>query len=106
MQPFLQVTTTADSAALAERIADTLVSERLAACAQVVGPIRSTYRWRGQVERADEWYCHLKTTADRWDAVLARIHALHSYETPEIIAVPIVAGAAPYLAWVAQEVAP
>jgi periplasmic divalent cation tolerance protein len=104
MGPYLHVTTAVDSAAAAERIASALVDERLVACAQVVGPVRSTYRWRGTVERADEWLCHLKTTADRWPDVEARVRALHSYETPEIVAVPIVAGSAAYLAWIDAEV--
>jgi periplasmic divalent cation tolerance protein len=104
MGPYLHVTTAVDSAAAAERIAAALVEERLAACAQVVGPVRSTYRWRGAVERADEWLCQLKTTAERWPDVEARVRTLHSYETPEIVAVPIVAGSPAYLAWIDAEV--
>ena len=60
-----QVTTTLPDRAAAERLAATLVEERWAACAQVVGPVESTYRWQGEVERATEWYCHLKTTLAR-----------------------------------------
>ncbi len=104
MGSYLHVTTAVDSAAAAERMAAVLVEERLVACVQVVGPVRSTYRWRGAVERANEWLCHLKTTAERWPDVEARVRALHSYETPEIVALPIVAGSAPYLAWIDAEV--
>ena len=78
------------------------MEERLAACAQVAGPIQSTYRWQGGVETAEEWYCHLKTAADRAPALIARIRGLHPYDIPEIIAVPIVAGDPEYLRWVGE----
>jgi len=81
------------------------VEERLAACAQVSGPLASTYRWEGTVERATEWYCHLKTTVDRLPALESRIRELHPYEVPEIIAVPIVQGNAAYLDWIRDSVA-
>jgi periplasmic divalent cation tolerance protein len=99
-----QVTTTLPDQATAERLASVLVEERLAACAQVHGPISSTYRWQGATERATEWYCHLKTTAARLAALQARIGELHPYEVPEIIAVPIYDGNADYLSWVAESV--
>jgi periplasmic divalent cation tolerance protein len=95
-----QVTTTVATQADAERIAAALVDERLAACVQVAGPIASTYRWRGAVERSAEWYCHCKTTRARYPALEARIRALHPYETPEIIALPIVAALPAYLDWI------
>ena len=68
-----QVTTTVATQADAERIAAALVEERLAACVQVAGPIISTYRWQGAVERATEWYCHCKTTRARYPALEARL---------------------------------
>ena len=80
------------------------MEERLAACAQVSGPLTSTYRWEGQVERASEWYCHLKTTLDRLPALESRLRELHPYEVPEIIAVPIVQGNADYLEWIRDSV--
>ena len=98
------VTTTWPSDADAERAAEAAVVERLAACAQVQGPIRSVFRWEGKLDRATEWYCHLKTTAERYPALEARLRALHPYEVPEIVAVPVVAGSAPYLAWVREQV--
>src|SRR5688500_5362169 len=67
-----QVTTTLPDSAAAERLALLLVEERLAACAQVLGPVSSTYRWQGATERASECYCHLKTTLDRFPALEAR----------------------------------
>jgi periplasmic divalent cation tolerance protein len=95
-----QVTTAIDSREAAERLAALLVEERLAACAQVIGPVTSVYRWEGRVERATEWLCLLKTTAGRLPALVARIRAEHPYQVPEIVAVPIVAGDPAYLAWI------
>lgn len=102
---FIQVITTIDSEAGAAKIADGLVGGRLAACVQVAGPIRSTYRWRGQVEQATEWQCLIKTRRALYAQVERTIRALHPYETPEIIAVPLLAGGADYLGWIAQETA-
>jgi periplasmic divalent cation tolerance protein len=99
-----QVTTTLPDRALAERLAAQLVQERLAACAQVLGPVASTYRWEGAVETAEEWYCHLKTTLERVPALRLRIVALHPYEVPEIIALPIVDGEPAYLRWIQESV--
>jgi periplasmic divalent cation tolerance protein len=100
-----QVTTTLPDRDTANRIGRRLVEERLAACAQVVGPVSSVYWWQGEVETAGEWYCHLKTSAGRVPALVARIRELHPYETPEIIAVPVSEGDAAYLKWIAESVA-
>ena len=100
-----QVTTTLPDRAAAERMAGVMVEEGLAACAQVAGPIESTYRWEGKVDRATEWYCHLKTTLARAPALRVRLRELHPYDTPEIIAVPIVDGDPDYLRWIAASVA-
>lgn len=99
----VQVTVTAASQEEAERLAEDAVARRLAACAQVQGPIVSTYRWEGRIEHAAEWYCHLKTTRARAAAITARVRELHSYRNPEIIALPIVEGSAEYLRWIASE---
>jgi periplasmic divalent cation tolerance protein len=101
-----QVSTTWPDRTSADRAATTLVSERLAACAQVLGPVRSTYRWKGSIEEAEEWYCHLKTTAERLPKLRQRIRELHRYEVPEIIALPIVDGDEEYLEWIRAEVRP
>jgi len=95
----LQVLTAAGSEEEAERISAALLEQRLAACVQVVGPIASRYRWQGAVETAREWICLVKTSAARYPEVEAAIRELHSYEEPEIVATPIVAGSAGYLAW-------
>lgn len=99
----LQVTTTVASRADADRLAHDLVEARLAACVQVLGPVRSTYRWRGAVESADEWMCLVKTTDERYAELAGRVRELHGYETPEITAVPIGPGDADYLAWIDAE---
>lgn len=99
-----QVTTTLPDQAAAERVAACVVEARLAACAQVLGPVSSTYRWHGVVERTTEWYCQLKTTTDRAEALQARIRELHPYEVPEIVAVPILQGNPDYLRWIEESV--
>jgi periplasmic divalent cation tolerance protein len=100
----IQVLTTAGSEEEAERIAADLLEARLAACVQVLGPILSRYRWRGDVERATEWQCLAKTEAALYPAVEEAIRAAHSYEEPEILAIPILTGSAGYLAWIAENV--
>jgi periplasmic divalent cation tolerance protein len=90
----------------ANRIADALVGERLAACVNILGSVRSVYRWQGQVERADEVALIAKTTAALFDSLAARVRALHSYDMPAIVAWPIVAGEAAYLDWIAAETGP
>jgi periplasmic divalent cation tolerance protein len=99
-----QVTTTLPSEAAAQQVAAKLVEERLAACGQVMGPISSTYRWKGSLEQAAEWYCNLKTTKRRLPALTKRIRELHPYELPEIVAIPIQHGDAAYLQWIEAEV--
>jgi periplasmic divalent cation tolerance protein len=102
---YLQVLTTAGSEEEAERISDALVERRLAACVQVLGPIASRYRWRGEVETAREWICLAKTEAARYPALEAAIREAHSYEEPEIVATPIVAGSQGYLDWIGESLA-
>ena len=101
-----QVTTTAPSAEEAERLGRLAVEQRLAACAQVAGPISSTYWWRGELTSAEEWLCTLKTTGGHLDALFTALRAAHPYEVPEIVATAIAGGDADYLAWVDAEVQP
>jgi periplasmic divalent cation tolerance protein len=103
---YVQVLTTTGSAEEAQRISEVLVERRLAACVQVLGPILSRYRWQGVVEEAEEWQCLAKTEAARYGEVEAAIREVHSYEEPEIVATPIVAGSTGYLDWVSAEVRP
>src|ERR1043165_8869468 len=100
MTEFVQVLTTAGSEEEAGRIGELLVERRLAACVQIVGPITSRYRWQGAVEVEREWQCLVKTTRAAYEQVEAAIREVHSYDEPEIIATPIVAGSAGYLAWI------
>ncbi|MEX0972027.1 MAG: divalent-cation tolerance protein CutA [Solirubrobacterales bacterium] len=102
MPDYIQVQTSAGSEREAERISTALVERRLAACVQVSGPVSSRYRWQGEVEHEHEWLCLAKTAAGRYDEIEAAIHELHSYEEPEIVATPIVAGSTAYLAWLNQ----
>jgi len=103
MPDYIQVVTTTERRENAERIARALVEERLAACVQVTGPITSTYRWHGQIETAQEWQCWAKSRRDLYDQIEQTIRRLHPYEVPEILAMPILAGSAPYLAWLKEE---
>ncbi|WP_433468352.1 divalent-cation tolerance protein CutA [Spirillospora sp. CA-128828] len=103
---YVQVTTTTDSRAEAAELARSAVAERLAACAQLVGPIASTYWWEGEIESAEEWMVLFKTSADRFDELASLITEGHSYDTPEIIATPVVAGSMDYLAWVTEQTEP
>jgi len=100
MGEYLQVSTTTSSQEEARRIAVSLLERRLAACVQVLGPIESHYRWQGEVAEETEWLCLAKTEASRFAEVEAAIEELHSYEEPELIATPIVAGSSGYLAWI------
>jgi periplasmic divalent cation tolerance protein len=88
----------------ADRIAQALVGERLAACVNVVPGLVSVYRWKGAVEREEELLLLIKTRADKVDALGARLRALHPYELPEMIVLPIAGGHAAYLEWIADNV--
>jgi periplasmic divalent cation tolerance protein len=99
------ILTTASTQEEAARIAEALVTEKLAACVQTA-PIESWYRWDGKIERAAEIRLHIKTSEHCADAVEQRIAALHSYELPELVCIPIAGGSPDYLAWIAQSVGP
>jgi periplasmic divalent cation tolerance protein len=101
----MQVLTTIDGRDAADSLAERLVDGRMAACVQVIGPIRSVYRWRGALARAEEWLCVAKTTRRRFADLERSIREGHPYDVPEITALPVVAGGADYLAWVAAETA-
>lgn len=103
MTGIVSVYATFASAAEAERIASTVVGERLAACANILGSCRSIYRWQGKVEQADEVAAIFKARAEQAEALLARIAELHSYELPCITVWPIAATLPAYAQWVAEE---
>jgi periplasmic divalent cation tolerance protein len=96
------ITTAVERREDAERIAEALLAGQLAACVQIA-PVASRYRWRGAIERADEWLCTIKTRAALFEAIERAIRAVHPYEVPELIATPVVRGGADYLAWIASE---
>jgi len=89
--------------AVADRLADSLIAQRLAACVNILAPCRSVYRWKGAVQHGEEHPMLIKTTAERYPALEAAIRAMHPYELPEIIAVRIELGLPGYLAWVEAE---
>jgi periplasmic divalent cation tolerance protein len=99
MNGFIQVMTTVETKEQAQSIARYLVEEKLAACVQITGATFSTYRWAGKIETAREYLCLIKTREDLFARVESAIKKLHSYETPEIIAVPIENGSKEYLKW-------
>lgn len=98
------VLTTIGAETDAGAIARTLVDERLAACVNVLPPMRSTYRWKGAVEQEREQQLIIKTTADRVDALEARLRELHPYEVPEFLVLRVSDGSEPYLRWVQESV--
>ena len=88
----------------AEYLARELVDRRLAACVNLLPPVASIYRFKGEVERAEETLLVIKTTAARFEALREAIVSQHGYEVPEVIAIPVTAGHAPYLAWLEESV--
>jgi len=100
------VITTTDSEEGAEQLARGIVEATVGACAQIVGPIKSVYRWEGKVQVEPEWQIWIKTTTARLDELTTFIKANHSYDVPEIVATPIIGGSSEYLQWVTGETQP
>lgn len=103
MSDYILVHTSIDSKEVADKIADAVVEQRLAACCWVVGPFETRYWWQGKIDHATEWTCQMKTRVDLYDGLEKTIKALHTYEEPEIIATPIVVGSQSYLQWIDSE---
>ncbi|GIH70420.1 divalent-cation tolerance protein CutA [Sphaerimonospora thailandensis] len=103
MAEYVQVQVTIDDREQAASLARSAVEARLAACAQLVGPITSTYRWEGRIETAEEFLLLLKTAGGLADRLTEHIRAEHPYDTPEIITLPIDGGLAAYLNWITEE---
>ncbi len=103
---YLQVQTTTDSRAEAMELGRSAVAARLAACVQVAGPVMSTYWWEGDLERSEEWLLLFKLPAAGYQDLADFLTQRHSYDEPEIIAMPIVAGSAGYLSWMEEETRP
>jgi len=104
MKSYIQISTMTKTKKQAQKIAKYLVKQKLAACVQISSPIESTYRWKGKVETAGEYLCLIKTRTALFKKVEAAIKKLHPYETPEIIATPIVKGSKEYLNWLNKEI--
>lgn len=98
--------TTFATEADAERVARVLVDERLVACANVLPGVRSLYRWQGEIADEREVLVLMKTRKQDWTALLSRLHELHPYETPELVAVRVAAGAPKYMAWLEAALEP
>ncbi len=103
MEACYQVFTTLEKQEDAGRLAREIVEKRLAACAQVIGPITSTYWWEGHLEATEEWLCLLKTRKSLYNRLEEAIRSRHPYDVPEIVAVPVVAGNPDYLSWLNKE---
>ena len=96
---------TCGSTAEADHIANMVVAEGLAACVNIVPGAKSVYRWQGKVEIAPEWLLFIKTRVDLWERLEKRILELHSYDTPELLRLPVSGGSEKYLAWIGSETA-
>jgi periplasmic divalent cation tolerance protein len=103
MREFIVVYVTAGSLAEADRLAQGLVEERLAACVNRIGPIQSVYRWEGKLEQSEEHLLIIKTEKDLFSALEKRVRELHTYSVPEIVALPIIDGSQDYLRWLGAQ---
>lgn len=106
MGPYLQVFVTTPDREAADDLARRLVESSLAACVQVIGPVASTYRWRGRIESADEWLCIAKTNEKLFPELERAVVASHPYDTPEVLAIPVAAGSERYLTWLGDALLP
>ena len=102
MADLIQIQTTTGSEADADRIASVLLQKKLIACVQISGPIRSRYVWNGVQEESTEWMCHIKTLATNYTVVEAAIREVHTYDEPEIIAIPVSLASKGYADWVSR----
>ena len=103
MAKIIKIIITFNDRETAERTGRDLVERRLAACAQIGGPIKSIYRWKGRTEENEEWICTLKTRKDLYDAVEKEIRVLHPYEVPQIVATDIDDALPEYVQWICEE---
>ncbi len=103
MLQFIQVFTTTETEQDAQEIARALVEKRLAGCVQIIGPIKSIYWWKENIETAEEWLCIIKTKKRLFEKLEKSIREIHPYETPEILAIPITQASEDYLNWLDRE---
>jgi len=102
MSEAIVVLVTCGSEEEAEKIANSLIEERLAACVNMISPVRSIYRWEGKIWDEREWMLIIKTQKKRFEDLEKKVKSLHSYSVPEVIALPVVEGFAPYLKWLEE----
>ncbi len=100
MLNFIQISTTTETKEEAEKISQEILEKQFAACVQIIGPIKSSYWWKDKIEQAEEWLCLIKTHEKYFDEIEKLISSIHSYETPEIIATPIITGSKKYIEWI------
>lgn len=105
MTKYIQVVTTIDNRNTAEKIAELILKKRLAACVQI-NPCQSMYRWQGNIERAEEYLCIIKSSLNLYPELEKTIREIHPYDVPEILAVEVVAGDSDYLEWLERELMP
>ncbi len=103
LKEIIVVTTTTSRKDEAETLAAELVSRRLAACVQIVGPITSAFHWQGKVEHSEEWLCQIKSRRDKYAELEAVLKQLHPYDVPEVIAMPAVLASETYARWLNEE---
>jgi periplasmic divalent cation tolerance protein len=103
---YILILVTTSSKKEAEKISQALLNQKLIACANIVGPVSSHFHWDGKVEQAEEFLVLMKSRLDLFDAISEQVKALHSYEVPEIVALPIVAGSKTYLEWLGTSLQP
>jgi len=102
---YVVVVVTTSSREEANKIVNALLDEKLIACANVFGPVSSSFWWQGKIDKAEEYLVFMKTEAELFEKITSCIKRLHSYEVPEIIALPIVKGFKPYLEWISNTLA-
>jgi len=103
MAGFIQITITVGTREEGEQLVYSLVKNRLIACGQILGPIQSTYWWKGKIETAQEWMCLAKSREEKFAEIVHQVRSMHSYEVPEIIAVPLIAVDEDYAHWLEEE---
>ncbi|MEM2928405.1 MAG: divalent-cation tolerance protein CutA [Nitrososphaerota archaeon] len=103
MEEYIQVFTTTEKREDAEKIAKSLIEKRLAGCIQIIGQISSIYWWKNKIETSQEWLCIIKSKRNLYEEIEKSIKEIHPYETPEIIAMPIISGSEDYLKWLDNE---
>jgi len=103
MNEYIQVITTVNDERKADEIARLLLTKRIVACVQIIGPISSSCWWKGQMVEANEWMCLAKAMAENYEEIQATIKSTHPYEVPEILAVPVHFGNPAYLSWIREE---